>query len=77
MRMLWLLLALLIPASASSAEQTLTVGSKRFTESYILGEILAQRARGTHKPGARLCGRYADAPACAGADQPDRRRSAR
>ena len=28
-----------------------TVGSKRFTESYILGEILAQAAGGTHKPG--------------------------
>lgn len=44
MRMLWLLLALLIPTSASSAEQTLTVGSKRFTESYILGEIVRQTA---------------------------------
>ena len=27
------------------------VGSKRFTESYILGEILAQTAGGTHRPG--------------------------
>jgi osmoprotectant transport system permease protein len=36
-----------IPASA----QTLTVGSKRFTESYILGEIIAQSVNGTHKPG--------------------------
>ena len=36
-----------IPVSA----QTLTVGSKRFTESYILGEIVAQTANGTHKPG--------------------------
>jgi len=36
-----------IPASA----QTLTVGSKRFTESYILGEILSQTAGATHKPG--------------------------
>jgi osmoprotectant transport system permease protein len=27
------------------------VGSKRFTESYILGEIVAQTAGGTHKPG--------------------------
>src|SRR5687767_8430899 len=36
-----------IPVSA----QTLTVGSKRFTESYILGEIVSQTAQGTHKPG--------------------------
>src|SRR5688572_32048401 len=36
-----------LPASA----QNLTVGSKRFTESFILGEILAQSAGGTHKPG--------------------------
>ena len=28
-----------------------SVGSKRFTESYILGEILARTAGGTHKPG--------------------------
>lgn len=27
------------------------VGSKRFTESYILGEIVAQTVHGTHKPG--------------------------
>jgi osmoprotectant transport system permease protein len=40
-------LSVCIPASA----QTLTVGSKRFTESYILGEILSQSAGGTHKPG--------------------------
>jgi osmoprotectant transport system permease protein len=38
-----------IPASAHA--QTLTVGSKRFTESYILGEILSQSAKGAHKPG--------------------------
>jgi osmoprotectant transport system permease protein len=31
--------------------QTPTVGSKRFTESYILGEIITQTAKGTHKPG--------------------------
>jgi osmoprotectant transport system permease protein len=36
-----------IPVSA----QALTVGSKRFTESYILGEIISQTAKGTHKPG--------------------------
>jgi osmoprotectant transport system permease protein len=40
-------LSVCIPASA----ETLTVGSKRFTESYILGEILSQSAGGTHKPG--------------------------
>ena len=38
-----------IPASAQQAP--LVVGSKRFTESYVLGEILAQSARGTHKQG--------------------------
>jgi osmoprotectant transport system permease protein len=36
-----------LPVSA----QTLTVGSKRFTESYILGDIIAQTAGATHKPG--------------------------
>jgi osmoprotectant transport system permease protein len=40
-------LSVCIPVSA----QTLTVGSKRFTESYILGEIVARSAGGTHKPG--------------------------
>jgi osmoprotectant transport system permease protein len=40
-------LSVCLPASA----QTLTVGSKRFTESYILGEIIAQSVNGTHKPG--------------------------
>ncbi|HEX6156120.1 MAG TPA: glycine betaine ABC transporter substrate-binding protein [Burkholderiales bacterium] len=29
----------------------MTVGSKRFTESYVLGEIVSQTAKGTHKPG--------------------------
>jgi len=38
-------------ACASAEAQTLTVGSKRFTESYILGEIISQTAGGTHKPG--------------------------
>ena len=49
MRKIVALCALLacIPASA----QTLTVGSKRFTESYILGEIISQTVHGTHKPG--------------------------
>lgn len=40
---------------AQAAEGPLTVGSKRFTESYILGEIVAQTAarhtRAEHKPG--------------------------
>src|SRR5688500_20114168 len=40
-------LSVCIPASA----QTLTIGSKRFTESYVLGEIVSQSAKGTHKPG--------------------------
>jgi osmoprotectant transport system permease protein len=41
---------LAITCTASQA-QSLTVGSKRFTESYILGEIISQTAKGTHKPG--------------------------
>jgi osmoprotectant transport system permease protein len=44
MRRLWLLLALLLLASHCLGSQTLTVGSKRFTESYILGEIVRQVA---------------------------------
>jgi osmoprotectant transport system permease protein len=45
-----LALALAAGCGAAPAE-TLTVGSKRFTESYILGEILAQVAGGAHRPG--------------------------
>ena len=45
MRALVLLLICLVPALASG--QTINVGSKRFTESYILGEILAQTMRQT------------------------------
>jgi len=39
--------ALLVPllAAAAAHADTLTVGSKRFTESYILGELIAQTAR--------------------------------
>ena len=37
-------LLLLLFAPAAFAEATLNIGSKRFTESYILGEILAQTA---------------------------------
>ncbi len=39
-----LLTALLQPAGAAQDQGTLTIGSKRFTESYILAEILAQTA---------------------------------
>src|SRR4030095_2891159 len=47
-KLLALLLGTLTVATAS-AQAPLQVGSKRFTESYILGEILAQTAQG---PGA-------------------------
>ena len=36
---------------AVAAADTVKVGSKRFTESYILGEVLAQLAHGEHRPG--------------------------
>lgn len=39
------MLLLVVPALAW-AQQTITVGSKRFTESYILGEIIAQTVTG-------------------------------
>jgi osmoprotectant transport system permease protein len=39
----WLLAVLLLPALCSA--NSINVGSKRFTESYILGEILTQTAR--------------------------------
>jgi len=42
--------ALILLAGGLQA-QTLVVGSKRFTESYILGEIISQTAQGAHKPG--------------------------
>lgn len=54
MRSAWLLL--LVPL-ACGAQDLVRVGSKRFTESYILGEIVAQTvtagggARAVHKPG--------------------------
>jgi len=41
------MLAAVLPAHA----ETVKVGSKRFTESYILGELLARAAGGEHKPG--------------------------
>src|SRR4051794_7227299 len=44
-----------IASAAQPADQVLRVGSKRFTESYILGEILAQTAapvaRAEHRQG--------------------------
>jgi osmoprotectant transport system permease protein len=44
--------ALLLAVSWSAAcADALKVGSKRFTESYILGELLAQAAGAEHKPG--------------------------
>ncbi|MBC7944283.1 MAG: ABC transporter permease subunit [Burkholderiales bacterium] len=55
MRATMLLSALL--ANAAVAQEALTIASKRFTESYILGEIIAQTARSAgetqvaHKPG--------------------------
>ena len=41
----------LATACAAAPAQPITVGSKRFTESYVLGEILAQSAGGKHRPG--------------------------
>ncbi len=47
--------AFFVPAASASADATLRIGSKRFTESYILGELLAQsaapHARVEHKQG--------------------------
>jgi osmoprotectant transport system permease protein len=44
-------LLLVCAVSGLHAEDRLKVGSKRFTESYVLGEILAQTAGGEHRPG--------------------------
>lgn len=41
-----LCMCLLVWAGLAAAAETINVGSKRFTESYILGEILAQTMRG-------------------------------
>jgi osmoprotectant transport system permease protein len=46
-----LLLAVALAISASACAETMQVGSKRFTESYILGEIIARTVQGEHKPG--------------------------
>lgn len=48
--MRWLALLAVTVACAAHAE-TLAVGSKRFTESYILGELLARVADARHQPG--------------------------
>jgi osmoprotectant transport system substrate-binding protein/osmoprotectant transport system permease protein len=45
MTRLWLATLLLCATHGVLAQQTLVIGSKRFTESYILGEIAAQTAR--------------------------------
>jgi len=47
-----LLAALALAAvCGATAAQPLKIGSKRFTESYVLGEILARAAPGEHRPG--------------------------
>jgi osmoprotectant transport system permease protein len=43
--------AALALAGAVHADDSIRIGSKRFTESYILGEILARATGGEHKPG--------------------------
>ena len=50
-RSLRALLAFLLAAVLQANAQTVKVGSKRVTESYILGEILARAAGGEHRPG--------------------------
>ncbi len=45
MRLVCFGLALLLLASLASAQERLRVGSKRFTESYILAEVVAQTAK--------------------------------
>ena len=49
--MRWLVAAVLVVAATAQAEERLRIGSKRFTESYILGEVLARATGGEHKPG--------------------------
>ena len=43
-------LLLICAVCGVQAADRLKVGSKRFTESYVLGEILAQTAGGEHRP---------------------------
>jgi osmoprotectant transport system permease protein len=53
----WIAAALLFGAAPVAADDVLRVGSKRFTESYILGEVITRAAQGAtgvrveHKPG--------------------------
>lgn len=42
--LVWALGMLVLPTTAAAQTETLRVGSKRFTESYILAEIMAQQA---------------------------------
>jgi osmoprotectant transport system permease protein len=49
--MRWIIALCALSAGSPADAQSLTVGSKRFTESYILGDILAQTAHAGHKPG--------------------------
>jgi osmoprotectant transport system permease protein len=44
-RLAWILIVQVCGLAAAQAAQPLEVGSKRFTESYILGEIMTQAAR--------------------------------
>lgn len=46
MRRILLALALLVLATSCTRKQTIVVGSKNFTESVLLGEIIAQRLEG-------------------------------
>lgn len=43
--LVWVLGILAAPAAGAAQEETLRVGSKRFTESYVLAEIMAQQAQ--------------------------------
>ncbi len=46
-----MLLAVVLAAPGVAGAETIKVGSKRFTESYILGEIIARTVQGEHRPG--------------------------
>ena len=50
MKTILLAVCLSCPWACALAQQTLAVGSKRFTESYILGEIAVQTARAAGAP---------------------------
>ena len=55
-RLLWLLLLWLAAMLPAQAAETLHVGSKRFTESYILGELLSRTATAGSSPAEHLQG---------------------